>query len=75
MEDGDVVEDLVEAIKTKEPIEFFHLWDGNGDGEELLESGVYYIYNYIRVEFDIVEYNMEDPAFSIIRIKEARGEA
>lgn len=47
--------DIIETDKT---YYFGQLWDGNGDGEELLESGAIAVYQdgeeYI-VDFEIVE--------------------
>ena len=46
-----------DVIETGKEYYFGQLWDGNGDGEELLESGAIAVYQddeYI-VDFEIVE--------------------
>lgn len=49
-----------EEIVIGMEIRFAELWDGNGDGEELLESGAIAVYENdveIIVAFDVIEEN------------------
>lgn len=60
-------EDTIETGKT---YYFGQLWDGDGDGEELLESGAIAVYQdgeeYI-VDFDIVEPS-EDILQTVVKV-------
>lgn len=44
-----------EEIKVGEEYYFGQLWDGNGDGEELLESGSIALDEDFIVSFDVIE--------------------
>lgn len=53
---------MEDTIETSKEYYFGQLWDGNGDGEELLESGAIAVYRdgeeYI-VDFEVLE-SVED---------------
>lgn len=59
-----------DTIETGKEYYFGQLWDGNGDGEELLESGAIAVYQddteYI-VDFDIVE-QAEDILQTVVKV-------
>jgi len=62
-----------EEILAGETYFFGQLWDGNGDGEELLESGAIGVWNEAEndfgvVDFEIVESN-EDILETLVRVK------
>ena len=54
-------------IEEGEHYFFAQLWDGNGDAEELLESGVIYVDEVARVEFEVVEYG-NDALDTIVKV-------
>lgn len=64
---------VVEEIRVGETYYFGQLWDGDGDGEELLESGAIAVYNeeaedWEVVDFEIVEEN-GNLSETLVRVK------
>ena len=57
-----------EEIKVGEKYYFGQLWDGNGDGEELLESGSISPDNENVVDFKILEKDTENILESLIEV-------
>lgn len=59
------------TIETGKEYYFGQLWDGDGDGEELLESGAIAVYQggeeHI-VDFEIVETDEDDILQSVVRV-------
>lgn len=59
------------TIETGEEYYFGQLWDGDGDGEELLESGAIAVYQdgeeHI-VDFEIIETSGDDILQTVVRI-------
>lgn len=64
----------VREIKIGEEYYFGELWDGNGDGEELLESGSIEIINKDLLEildycFDVVEFDILETDEDILKTR------
>ena len=57
-----------EEIKVGEKYYFGQLWDGNGDGEELLESGSISPDNENVIDFKVIEKNTEDILESLVEV-------
>lgn len=56
-----------DTIEVGEEYYFGQLWDGNGDGEELLESGAIAVYQ--DGEEYIVDFEILEPAEDILEIR------
>lgn len=57
-----------EEIKVGGKYYFGQLWDGNGDGEELLESGSISPDNENVIDFKVIEKNTEDILESLVEV-------
>ena len=57
-----------EEIKVGGKYYFGQLWDGNGDGEELLESGSISTDNENVIDFKVIEKNTEDILESLVEV-------
>lgn len=49
---------VVEEIRAGETYYFGQLWDGDGDGEELLESGAIAVYNEEAEDWEVVDFEI-----------------
>lgn len=49
---------VVEEIRVGEIYYFGQLWDGDGDGEELLESGAIAVYNEEAEDWEVVDFEI-----------------
>ena len=60
-------------IKSGETYYFGQLWDGEGDGQELLESGSIAVYNadgdFVVYDFDLVDGSEDDVMHMLVRVK------
>lgn len=57
----------IEEIKIGQEYYFGQLWDGEGDGEELMESGAISPDNESTVAFEVAE-KAEDLAQTVVRV-------
>lgn len=57
----------IEEIKIGQKYYFGQLWDGEGDGEELMESGAISPDNESTVAFEVAE-KAEDLAQTVVRV-------
>lgn len=62
-----ILEDSISNIKANSNYYFGELWDGEGNGKELLESGVIYVED-TRVEFEVIELNEDDIMQSVVSV-------
>ena len=49
---------VVEEIRAGETYYFGQLWDGDGDGVELLESGAIAVYNEEAEDWEVVDFEI-----------------
>lgn len=49
---------VVEEIRVGETYYFGQLWDGDGDGVELLESGAIAVYNEEAEDWEVVDFEI-----------------
>ncbi len=64
---------VVEEIRAGETYYFGQLWDGDGDGEELLESGAIAVYNEEAEDWEVVDFEIveesENLLETLVRVK------
>lgn len=64
---------VVEEIRVGETYYFGQLWDGDGDGEELLESGAIAVYNEEAEDWEVVDFEIveesENLLGTLVRVK------
>lgn len=57
----------IEEIEIDKEYYFGQLWDGNGDGDELLESGAVSPDGENVIAFDVIE-NADDPLETLVKV-------
>lgn len=58
-----------EEIRQEEEYYFGELWDGNGDGAEILESGAVAVYDENKDDFKVVEFEIVESNENIMQTR------
>lgn len=57
---------VVEEIRVGETYYFGQLWDGDGDGVELLESGAIAVYNEEAEDWEVVDFEIVEESENLL---------